>query len=315
MGKAVLIVLVSFVLIIGVVYTVLKRNQVAASDSVIELYHNHQARRLANTFVKEGIALLRENVSNNRAYDHGVPPHININQEGEIYTVLAVATVDGITFQSEVVLESIPGTFSPGRFEPGLQEQFFLLTQDAIELIRPHPNFNSALFQHNHNIRNQLSYEVLSEHQNIIYNTRPMRFASTAGNVINTSIILYSTEDIFLHGTIEALPGVEVILISEKRILGGKSADNNITNPVSGALIGPGVRLYSRGGLGTEGDGSLRVKDGSNNVNLTINHPIYSNQIPSSLTDLINSSGGGGSGSSNTVGRFLSWKNRPIATI
>jgi len=309
MGNQVVILVVVFVLITGSIFTFTNRKLRIASDTVVELHHSQQARQLANSYIQDGIVLLRDNVSNKRPYNQGIPPHINVNHEDETYTVTATATVEGITFQSEVVLEAIPGL--PGRFEPASQEQFFLLTQNTIELIRPHPNFNSALFEHNHNIRNNLPYNELSDYQNIIYNNQPMRFANTTGNLINTSIILYSTEDIYLHGTIETLPGVEVILISEKRLIGGKKADNNITTPEAGALIGPGVRLYSRGGLSTEGNGSLRVKEGAGSVNLTTNHPIYSNQIPSSLTDLINSSGTG-AGNNATVGRYLSWQTKLI---
>ena len=309
MGNKVIILLVVFVIIIGSVFSLLVRRQLEAADSVTYLHQEHQAKQLANSYAQEGIVRLRDNADKGKPYNHDIPSYISIGQIDEFYTVTAVATVDGVTYQTNVMLELIPG--APGRFEPASQEQFFLLTQNTIELIRPHPNFNSALFEHGHNIKNNLPFNRLSEYQNIIYNNRPMRFANTSGNTINTSLILYSTDDIYLHGTFETLPGVEVILISEKKIIGGKKADNNITNPEAGAVIGHGVRLYSKGGLGTEGNGSLSVKEGGSITTLTTSHPIYSNQIPQALIDLIDSSGK--TGTNDQPGKYMSWHSRPIS--
>jgi hypothetical protein len=315
MGKTTLILAITFVLIIGGILTLTNRRQGETLESVTELYHAQQARQEANSLAQEGITVLRQNINDERPdLTVGAPQGVTISHvvddDDEFFVILATATVDGVTYETEAIYGYTSGT--PSSFQPGSLEQFFILRNDRIDFIDPHPNFNSANFNHSHN---HLTYSQLSEYSNVFFHNRPMRFAVATNVVIQGSFIIYSTADIYLHGTIRVAPGAELIIVSETAIVGGKKVDNNFTNPDSGAVIptGSNVKLYAPT-LRSEANNNIRIGAANGPALTTVSHPnIFSMNLPGHYSEMENP-GGETEGTAEQLGTLRSWHSRQIST-
>ena len=316
MGKTTILMVLAFVMIVGSIFTVTARRQASAEQSSEDLHYSQLARQTANSLAQEAIAMIKQGVENEVEPQNitGRPPAIVITyHEGddERFTIVTTATVNGLTYQTEVEVPFSAGM--PDKYQPPQNQQFFVLRNDRIDFITPQ-SFESSNFQHAHN---SVTYDKIETgYSQMFYHTQPMRFAVANGVVVNGNIIIFCEQDIYLNGTIRTAPGSSITFVSKTAIRGGKKVDGGMSTPDTGAVALPNnnIRLYAP--ILDRDTGNAYIwsdKQNGTRISASQHFNIFSTDVPQHYNDM-ERPGGLEEGSDEFLGNPRNWHSRRVAS-
>ena len=342
MGKQTIIMVLAFIIIAGVLFSITGRKQFVASVEVADTHHSLQARQLANSRVKKAINILTENLNHNianpdnrRNLDTGFPTvfaTLQIDEDDEFYIIRATATIEGISYESEVKLCYVLGDDGlPVPVPNGTP--LVTLAGNRINFKAMQPNFNSGNIGHAGNILRSSS--DLDEEGTVLVGGHQIRLVNERNNVINEPLIIYTTKNLFLHGTFLANPDVDVYIITTGRFVAGQ-ANSGTAVPLLGAVIGSNINLIALGQhidcndnrccptnpnslnnhtpnlsmLRTEHNSAqIRIRDVTSGTDRNITLADIGTSIPPDILDQINP-GNDNDALSGEVGGIISWQSR-----
>ena len=317
MGKATIMMVLALVLVVGGITSVTVRRQTGTEESIGEQHYSQMARQTANSLAQEAIVMIKRGVENEVEPQHitGRPPAIVItyhdDADDERFTIITTATVNGLTYQTEVEIPFSAGM--PDKYQPPQNQQFFVIRNDRLDFITPQ-SFESSNFQHAHN---SITYDrIETGYSQMFYHNQPMRFAVANNTVITGNIIIFCEQDIYLNGTFRTAPGSSITFVSKTGIRGGKKVDGGMSTPDTGAVVLPNnnIRLYAPSLYRDTGNAYIwSDKQNGTRISASQHFGIFSTDVPAHYNDM-ERPGGMEEGSDEFLGNPRNWHSRRIAS-
>ena len=342
MGKQAIIIVLAFVIIAGALFSLMGRKQFDATVEVADTHYSLLARQLANSRVQQAITLLAENLNHNianperrRNLDTGFPTvsaTLQIDTDENFYIVRATATIEGISYESQVKLSFDTGDDGEQVPVPS-GTPLVTLMSDRVNFKAMQPNFNSGNIGHSGNTLT--GYSELCSDGTVLIGGHQIRLVNERNNVIQEPLIIYTTKNLFLHGTFLATPGTDVYIITTGRFVAGQ-ANSGTAVPLVGAVIGSNINLIALGQHISCNDGAccptnpnslnshtphlsmlrtehnnakIRIRDIRFGTDRDITLADIRTSIPPDILERINE-GGGNDPLSGDLGGIVSWQSR-----